>query len=91
MFYLISYDIKNTKRRTWISKLLLGYGERVQYSVFECEITHTELPGIMSKIKNIIDLTEDSIRIYYLTEELKQKIRIIGLGKITEYEEVYVI
>lgn len=39
MLYLISYDIAVDKRRTKIAKLLEGFGQRVQYSVFECDLT----------------------------------------------------
>jgi len=91
MFYLISYDIHNTKIRTHVSKLLLGYGERVQESVFECDINKNDLSGIIKKLGNIIDLENDSIRIYYLTEELKKQIKIIGIGTITEYNDIYIL
>jgi CRISPR-associated protein Cas2 len=36
MFYLVSYDIPDDRRRTRLAKLLKDYGGRVQYSVFEC-------------------------------------------------------
>lgn len=36
--YVISYDISNDRRRNKIAKILLDYGRRVQYSVFECEM-----------------------------------------------------
>lgn len=38
MFVVVSYDIKNDKRRRKVMKLMEGYGERVQYSVFECHL-----------------------------------------------------
>ena len=37
--YVISYDIAGDKLRNKIAKVLLGYGRRVQYSVFECRIS----------------------------------------------------
>lgn len=36
MFYLVSYDIPETRRRTKLAKILEDFGDRVQYSVFEC-------------------------------------------------------
>jgi CRISPR-associated protein Cas2 len=36
--YVISYDIPDDKRRKKIADLLEGYGQRVQYSVFECQL-----------------------------------------------------
>ncbi|PIB13129.1 CRISPR-associated endonuclease Cas2 [Vibrio rotiferianus] len=41
--YLICYDISGRKTRYRIEKALLGYGERVQYSVFECKLSSAEL------------------------------------------------
>ena len=41
--YLVSYDIEKTKIRNKIAKTLENYGERVQYSVFECRITAKQL------------------------------------------------
>lgn len=41
--YLICYDISERKSRYRIEKALQGYGERVQYSVFECKLSDAEL------------------------------------------------
>lgn len=38
MLYTISYDIPDDKRRLKIAKILLDYGPRVQYSVFEAQL-----------------------------------------------------
>ena len=36
MFYLVSYDIPDDKRKTKLAKTIKDFGDRVQYSVFEC-------------------------------------------------------
>ncbi|MEW6376162.1 MAG: CRISPR-associated endonuclease Cas2, partial [Thermodesulfobacteriota bacterium] len=36
MFYVVSYDIPDDQRRIKIAKILEDFGDRVQYSVFEC-------------------------------------------------------
>ena len=36
--YVISYDISENKIRNKVAKILEGYGKRIQYSVFECDI-----------------------------------------------------
>jgi hypothetical protein len=38
-FYLVCYDIRNAKRWSKAYKLLQGYGERLQYSIFRCPLT----------------------------------------------------
>ena len=37
--YLVSYDIESDRLRKKISDTLENYGIRIQYSVFECEIS----------------------------------------------------
>ncbi|MBR8835369.1 MAG: CRISPR-associated endonuclease Cas2 [Stigonema ocellatum SAG 48.90 = DSM 106950] len=40
--YVVAYDVPCDKRRKKISDLLEGYGQRVQYSVFECLLTQNK-------------------------------------------------
>jgi len=42
MYVVISYDIPEDKRRTKIHKTLKSYGQWMQYSVFECDLTETQ-------------------------------------------------
>ncbi|MGI6496948.1 MAG: CRISPR-associated endonuclease Cas2 [Kiritimatiellia bacterium] len=44
-FYLVSYDIPDDKRRARVFKLMRGWGERVQYSVFCCQLNSAGTPG----------------------------------------------
>jgi CRISPR-associated protein Cas2 len=68
MYYIITYDIQNSKRRKKLSELLQMYGVRVNYSVFELDITKKELKEIVKNIKTnkLIKKKIDSIRFYYL-------------------------
>lgn len=54
-FYLISYDIPDDKRRTKIAHLLEGYGERVQYSVFEVWATEKELETLRQQLARWVE------------------------------------
>ena len=42
MFYVISYDIPDDRRRGQLAKVLKGFGTRVQYSVFEAHLNRTQ-------------------------------------------------
>ena len=55
-FYLISYDIPNDKRRLKIAHLLEGYGERVQYSVFEVWATDEELTKLRERLTPLVEV-----------------------------------
>ncbi len=64
MFYLVSYDIPETRRRTKLAKILEDFGDRVQYSVFECILDEKLLGKMIKRIQEIIIAEDDSIRIY---------------------------
>lgn len=62
---LICYDIENDKNRRLLSKLLDGYGFRVQKSVYEIYIEVRELSKLKVKLVSLYGET-DSIRMYDL-------------------------
>lgn len=41
-WHLVCYDIRDDARLRRVARLLEGYGERVQYSVFRCRLTARE-------------------------------------------------
>lgn len=74
---VISYDIINDNRRNRVSKVLLDYGNRVQYSVFEVSATE-KLSEIKERVNDLIDKKEDNIRFYLLCNGCKKKVKVIG-------------
>ena len=90
-FMVVSYDIKENKRRTRVSKTLLDYGSRVQYSVFECNLNDKHISALMDKLKRIIDQKEDTVRFYTLCQNCVANIHIVGTGELTSDEDVYII
>ncbi len=91
MLYVVSYDIPNTKRRTKLAKTLLDFGDRVQYSVFECLLDSDLLNKMIARINKIIMEKEDSVQIYTLCASCEGVIKVIGQGKIIKLEDVYII
>ncbi|WP_205701337.1 CRISPR-associated endonuclease Cas2 [Herpetosiphon llansteffanensis] len=83
MFILISYDIPHDKRRSRIAKTLENFGTRVQYSVFECNLTGSQLATVRSQLSAIIVPNEDSIRFYLLPKDAVTAIVILGQGVVT--------
>ena len=90
MFYIVSYDIPDDKRRTKVAKTLLDFGSRVQYSVFECIMDDKLMEKMFMKL-NEVATDEDSIRIYALCAKCEANVKIIGRGKITKDEDVYIL
>lgn len=59
--YLVSYDISNDKRLRQVFKLMRGYGDHLQYSVFECQLTRIDLLRLRSELTSIIHRDEDQV------------------------------
>jgi CRISPR-associated protein Cas2 len=91
VFVLISYDIPADKRRTRLAKLLLDYGNRVQYSVFECDLTEKQMAKLLKEVKAVISEQEDSVRVYRLCVGCVKEIKAIGRAKPPEEEPVVFI
>jgi CRISPR-associated protein Cas2 len=58
-FYLVSYDVADDKRRTRVFKLLRDTGDRVQYSVFCCQLNPRELHALKEAVRERLDREED--------------------------------
>lgn len=89
--YLITYDISKDKTRAKVSKLLEDYGKRVQYSVFESDLTKEELDYILPILRSLIDPATDNIKIYNLCASCETKVLSIGVDKSYKIPDVMVI
>jgi CRISPR-associated protein Cas2 len=85
MFIVISYDIKDDKRRGRIFKALKNFGQWMQYSVFECELDKMHFLKLRDRLDHLIDAKQDdSIRFYPLCENCKRQVERIGGEKPRE-------
>ncbi len=84
MFVVVAYDVPSDRRRTKLHKKLKDYGEPVQYSVFECNLSPKQKSSMTKAIRAHISYKEDKVRIYGLCGACKKSISIIGKGEITE-------
>lgn len=84
---IVSYDISDDKKRRQVVKILEQFGERVQYSVFEC-ILHKAKLGSLKRILRDIDLEEgESIIIYTIkTAKYMEKWRRLQNDKFRKAE-----
>ena len=90
MFYIVSYDIPDDKRRNRVAKTLLDYGSRVQYSVFECIMDDKLMEKMFVRLSEVAT-EDDRIRIYSLCAKCESNVKIIGRGEITKDEDVYIL
>ena len=89
--YLVTYDLPNDRRRLRLSRLLEGYGERVQYSVFEVWLNEGQLGKLLARIGRAIVAEEDSVRIYPLCAACRERRLLLGQGKPVEPPGVLVV
>jgi CRISPR-associated protein Cas2 len=79
MYLVVSYDIHDDKRRTRVHKVLKNFGERIQFSVFECDLTKEQILRMQHALMRIIkEEDQDSVRFYHLCDICKRKIDRIG-------------
>ncbi|NLE29142.1 MAG: CRISPR-associated endonuclease Cas2 [Phycisphaerae bacterium] len=91
MFLVIGYDCTNDKRRLKVAKVLLDYGYRVQYSVFEADLDQALLDELIQRLNKIIDPEEDSIRIYHICQRCLDQTNLFGDAQLTNQEKVFIV
>jgi CRISPR-associated protein Cas2 len=83
MEILVAYDVSTVtaageRRLRRIAQICLGFGQRVQHSVFECSLTEAQFEALEDRLVRCIDPEEDSLRIYRLVEPRARYIRAYG-------------
>lgn len=87
---VVAYDIPDDRRRLRVAKILLGYGERVQYSVFECRITKVQYLRMKERLDDVIDPAEDRVSFYLLCEACRKKVERIGNTELLPEDAIFV-
>lgn len=84
MLVVITYDVNTEdaagkKRLRNIAKQCVNYGQRVQNSVFECNVDAAQYRMLKAKLCGIIDEERDSLRFYHLGNKYLSKIEHFGV------------
>lgn len=96
MYILITYDVNTTekagqKRLRQVARACMDYGQRVQNSVFECELTEVQLTLLKTKLSSIIDPNRDTIRIYHLHRNYNAHIEVLGIQTAYNVSDAMII
>jgi len=59
--YLVAYDIRDETRLRNVYGVVSGFGDRLQYSVYICDLTDQELIQLKWGLRDVMKATEDSI------------------------------
>ena len=83
MLMLITYDVSTEtagghKRLRRVARACLDYGQRVQNSVFECEVDPAQWAVLRARLLEEIDPAADSLRFYALGSKGRSRIEHVG-------------
>lgn len=96
MMVLVSYDVSTTtragrRRLRHVAKTCLNYGVRVQNSVFECVVDPSLWVVFKSKLENIYNPEEDSLRFYFLGANWTRKIEHLGAKAVINVTDTLIL
>jgi len=66
LVYLVTYDVCHDKRLRRVFKLMRGYGDHIQYSVFRCELSDRERAELITRLADLIKHDEDQVLLFPL-------------------------
>jgi len=83
MLVLVTYDVSivtddGQRRLRRVAKACKDYGQRVQFSVFECEVDPAQWAVLRQRLIDEIDTEVDSLRFYFLGANWRRRIEQIG-------------
>ena len=92
MFVLVTYDVSTTtpagrRRLSRVAKACKDFGQRAQNSVFECQVDPAQFAALKGRMLEIVDLTQDSLRFYFLGSNWKHRVEHHGVRPTLDFDE----
>ena len=89
---LVTYDVQTTdpegkRRLRRVAKVCEAYGQRVQYSVFECSVTPAQFEQMRRRLLREIEATEDSLRFYRLNGDRLGYLETYGRDRYVDFSD----
>lgn len=96
MLVLVSYDVATTtgegkRRLRRVAKTCLDFGQRVQNSVFECQVDPAQFAQLKLQLMDICKPEEDSLRFYFLGANWKRRVEHHGAKPVADLEGPLVV
>lgn len=91
MMVVVSYDVctedrAGTRRLRRIAKVCKDFGQRVQFSVFECVVDPAQWTQMRQKLVEIMDDEQDSLRFYFMGANWKNRVEHVGTKAVVDIE-----
>jgi len=92
MWIIVAYDVrtdeeKGRKRLRRVAQVCKDFGQRVQKSVFECQVDDMKYEELRRRLLREINDEEDNLRLYQLTEPREQHVETYGLSRTVFFDE----
>ncbi len=96
MLVLVTYDVRTdtpsgARRLRRVAKICQDYGQRVQYSVFECLVDPAQWTIMRQRLIDEIEPENDSLRFYFLGANWKNRLEHIGAKPAYDPEGTLII
>ena len=96
MDVLVSYDVATgdavgRRRLRKVAKVCVGFGQRVQKSVFECSVNELQMEELRDRLVKCIDEKKDSLRIYRLVEPREKHVESFGRDAYVDFDGPLVV
>lgn len=96
MLILVTYDVSTDtaagrKRLRRVAKVCQNFGQRVQKSVFECQVNLMQYEDLERCLLAEIDNSADNLRLYRLTEPVERHVKEYGKFRTVDFEAPLVI
>ena len=96
MLIIVTYDVTTTtkagrKRLRRVAKVCESMGQRVQMSVFECEVDQMKYEELERRLLAEIDEEQDNLRFYRLTEPSHIRVKQFGNFRSTDFEKPLIV
>lgn len=96
MLVVVTYDVSTEtaagrKRLRRVAKVCESMGQRVQKSVFECQVDEMQLEQLERALLAEIDETQDNLRFYRITESAHLRVKQYGVFRAVDFEGPLVI
>ena len=91
MLYVVIYDTADDKRRRRVFNLLEGYGQRVQFSAFECVLNDRKFDELRSRLIKVVKMNEDSVRFYPISKHTLGQVIVWGEPPLTQMPSSVVV
>jgi CRISPR-associated protein Cas2 len=89
--YLVAYDIRDDKRLRQVASCMEGFGERIQYSVFVCDLSDREFVEMRVDVESRMKSSEDSVMVVDLGRADDSRFLFLGQHEPLPGDEAIII